>query len=233
MGPKARVSMFVCGAIGGIVPTLATLATTYVTVPETPMPTSGLYFGVMLWAVVGGIVALGNHTPEVRNAIFAGIAAPAIVTNVISGASEAQINRADFVGVGLISSAYAQEGDEDSEKHLLSGLDGPGYVIITPHISGVLSGDMAIPVTAQIRVDEQEEEVFLGRIRSTRAMSSFVVPPGAYSIEIGGKFVDVDERITTINVDIEAEPSRISDFWWAMGAPRSYDIQTIDVTKGK
>ena len=81
------IKMFAFGTLGGVLPSLAALAPTYVAAPTTPLPTIGLLFGLALWAIVGGVMALTNTAAEARHAIFAGIAAPAILANVIAGAT--------------------------------------------------------------------------------------------------------------------------------------------------
>jgi hypothetical protein len=90
---ESKQTVFAFGALGGVLPTLTLLASTYVTIPETPLPAPGLLLGLALYAIVGGVVALTNTSQEIRQAIFAGIAAPAILSSVLAGASEAHMRR--------------------------------------------------------------------------------------------------------------------------------------------
>jgi hypothetical protein len=78
------------GALGGVLPTLAKLASTYVTVPETPLPAIGMLLGLIIFAVIGAAIAFGTGQAEVRQALIAGIAAPGIITNLVAGATADQ-----------------------------------------------------------------------------------------------------------------------------------------------
>lgn len=86
-------TVFLFGAFGGILPTLANLAPQYITDWHTALPTLGFWFGLFIWAVVGGGMALTNATAETRQAIFAAVVAPALLTNITAGASEANMRR--------------------------------------------------------------------------------------------------------------------------------------------
>ena len=54
MQVQSKWSLFGFGALGGVMPTVASLASTFVAVPETPLPAFGMYLGLVLWAFIGG-----------------------------------------------------------------------------------------------------------------------------------------------------------------------------------
>jgi hypothetical protein len=54
-------------------------------IPGTSMPEYGFYIGVLLYAVLGSGIAFALGEQTIRGAFFAGIAAPALITNAITG----------------------------------------------------------------------------------------------------------------------------------------------------
>lgn len=79
------IQLAIIAGFGGTLPTLSKLASTYVAAPLTPMPELGMYLGLLLFFIIGVILCLGFGISENREALLVGIAAPAIITNVISG----------------------------------------------------------------------------------------------------------------------------------------------------
>lgn len=84
------------GALGGILPTLAQVASTYTTNPETPLPAIDLYFGLIVWAIVGDGIALTNTSRERREAIFAAVVTSSTKATVKIAALPPTINNADM-----------------------------------------------------------------------------------------------------------------------------------------
>jgi hypothetical protein len=127
MDGAARRTMFYFGAFGGTLPTLANLAPMYIANWDTPLPTIGFLFGLAVWAIVGGGIALTNSSPDVRQAIFAGIAAPAILTNIANGATEGAMRRKtteliphftvalSLLGSGALPTASAQPSPDSAK----------------------------------------------------------------------------------------------------------------------
>jgi hypothetical protein len=127
MDGAARRTMFYFGAFGGTLPTLANLAPMYIANGDTPLPTIGFLFGLAVWAIVGGGIALTNSSPDVRQAIFAGIAAPAILTNIANGATEGAMRRKtteliphftvalSLLGSGALPTASAQPSPDSAK----------------------------------------------------------------------------------------------------------------------
>src|SRR4051812_34079531 len=88
--PQVR-TMIVWGAIGGALPTLARIAAASGTAVDSPIPNLGVLIGLALYAVIGGIVARAMENPEMKHSLFSGIAAPAIVASLLTGATEGRI----------------------------------------------------------------------------------------------------------------------------------------------
>lgn len=219
MDGGAKWAAFLWGGFGGVLPTAAKLASTYVSAPGTPLPELGLILGVALWALVGGGVALSNTSYETRQAIFAGIAAPAILSSLVSGATSqpAQDRRAALFGI----SAYAQPSD-------LEGVGG-GTVIISPNVNGGLPRSVSLPVTAKVTTGDQTTTVRLGEIKDLSSPTAFTVPPGTSQVFVSDVPVATTGAVTNVDVSVTTAPSVGGDLWWALGAPRNFQIKQVDV----
>ena len=219
MDQVTRRAVFTFGAFGGVLPTLASLASTYVTVPDTALPASGLYFGLLLWAIVGGGVALTNTSREVRQAIFAGIAAPAIIANLVSGATEAATKRktADiypYIASSVLGSAVAAEPTADKAPVI------PGYktLLISPAGGQWRKAIHTRSITAQIRVGDKVETKQIGELQSFEGTTAFEIPNSAETVSVLGQTLVLSQPITPVNAVIQTKPSAFGDFLWALGA---------------
>ena len=245
MDGKEKRSMFQYGALGGALPTLATLASTYVANPSEPFPALGLYFGLALWAIIGGAVALTNSTPEMRQAIFAGMAAPAILMNVISGATEANMQRKivglwpqvtvalGVLGFGQIQPANAAEvtPSEISSSGIVTGKG--TALMISAEVFGGRPVNVDIPVVAEVMKAGKTESISVGSIKGLWGTSAFSVPDGTMRLTVYGKEVPLVSPVTDVNITVNTSPTALSDFWWALGAPRTYAIDDVSVMPKK
>lgn len=117
MSEKAQ--KFVAGGIGGVLPTSVTLATMLTNSPTSRIIediTLGFYAGLVLFFLIGAVVSICTveDTKKLRDAVIAGIAAPALITSVSAGFDKNQ-GDASLFDVGFISSAYASEYEINSE----------------------------------------------------------------------------------------------------------------------
>ncbi|MGH0256292.1 hypothetical protein NKY39_12095 [Sinorhizobium meliloti] len=220
MESSAKWAAFFWGAFGGMLPTVAKLASTFVSTPGTPLPEVGLLLGVALWAIVGGGVALSNTSYETRQAIFAGIAAPAILANLVSGVTgqAAQDERATLFGI----SAYAQPTDLDG--------GGGGAIIVSPIVKGGLPRSASLPVTAEVKSGDQTTTVKLGEIKDFSSPTAFSLPPGASQVFVSDVPVATTGTVTNVDVSVTTAPSIGGDLLWALGAPRNFQIKQVDVS---
>ena len=217
----SRSALFLFGAFGGIMPTLANLATTYVAIPDTPMPAWGLVFGLALFALIGGGVALTNTSREVRQAIFAGIAAPAIMTSVIAGSTEGGGGRrkAEF-----ISAAHAQTQPQTDSSSSVK------MIYFSPSVTGGVNLAGEIPVTAQVQRAGKLENITLGEIRTLEASSAISVPAGIDQVFVMGNPVKVSGPVTQSWLSVTTKPTVLGDFWWSMGGQRKFAVQDLTVS---
>jgi hypothetical protein len=216
----SRSALFLFGAFGGIMPTLANLATTYVAIPDTPMPAWGLLFGVVLFALIGGGVALTNTSREVRQAIFAGIAAPAIMTSIIAGSTDGGgKRRAEF-----ITSAHAQTQPKVDSSSSLK------MIYFSPSVTGGVNLARDIPVTAEVQRAGKLESITLGEIRTLEASSAISVPAGIDQVFIMGNPVKVSGPVTQSWLNVTTRPTVLGDFWWSLGGQRKFAVQDLTVS---
>jgi hypothetical protein len=107
-----RVSLWVAiplAGIGGMLPTIGRLASTFVTDPTTPMPSFGMYFGLGCFFVLGAVIFLGlSKHRSLQEALVLGIAAPGIITNIAAGVADAKFSHQTWLEP-FIASAYAQD----------------------------------------------------------------------------------------------------------------------------
>ncbi|WP_432283399.1 hypothetical protein SLT36_15325 [Aminobacter sp. BA135] len=224
----SRTAAFAFGGFGGVLPTLANMASTYVSVPATPMPEYGIYLGLLLWAVVGGGVALTNTSYEARQAIFAGVAAPAILLNIVAGAtSQSGVEKAAAM-FGL--SAHAEDIQVNT-----GGLDAAKQwaLVVSPSVSGGIPARVSLPVTAEVKKDGKIETVTIGEITDLRSPTAFTLPAGAAQVFVSGEAVATTGTFTAVDLDVKTAPSAGGDLFWALGAPRRFNITGMNVSKGQ
>jgi len=108
--PSEMVKMSAIGGLGGMLPTLSKLATIYVTAQETPLPLPGMYVGLALFFAIGIILCIGFSISDAKQALLVGIAAPGIITNVISGVQHGTTNPAGIPQITLPSPPLKKRG---------------------------------------------------------------------------------------------------------------------------
>jgi hypothetical protein len=178
---------------------------------------------VICLAFVGGIIALAAGRAEVKQAIFAGIAAPAIITNVVAGAAESQNNPKTTALPSVISVAVAQEPPAPQGAGSL--MNGLRYITVSPHVNGGLPSTVDIPIAASNNAGGAQQWHFVGSIKSLSGTSKFVVPADTTSVQIGGTSIPLKAGQSDLTVDVNTQPK--FDFLWAFGAPRSYEVKSV------
>lgn len=219
MPTTAKYSLFLWGAFGGVLPTIAKLASAYATIPATPLPELGLYFGLLLWAIVGGGVALTNTTAEVRGAIFAGIAAPAIIAGLVTGASDKNVAMLDIA-------AFAQDAGWTVRG-------GANTLVVNPSVTGGLPWSADIPVTAEVKNQAGDLlTVPVGTIKDWQAPTTFVIPEGAVNVYVAKKPVPLEFNAggtSEVDLAVKTAPSLGGDFLWVLGGQRKFRIEDLDL----
>ncbi|MEZ5779201.1 MAG: hypothetical protein R3E44_12650 [Paracoccaceae bacterium] len=227
----SRLECLTFGALGGMCPTLAHLASFYATKPGSDLPELGLFIGLALFAVLGSVIAVGFGAKEVKAAVVAGIAAPGIVSNIAAGAA-AEAKRADAETAAIsffVGAAYAQT-DTVTGIVIDPAIYGDSRAVrILPTIKGGAPDGLNLPVTAVVTVDGTETQVPVSAIHGDTAQT-IVVPKATTALLIGTTLVPIGETHQSVDVVIETAPSIAGDFLWALGAQRSYSVRDVDLT---
>jgi len=87
MAPRAMVALF--AGIGGMLPTLSRVGATFLNNPASPLPQYGICLGLLIFFVIGAVLAVAFGERSLRQALVIGISAPAIITSISTGVSEA------------------------------------------------------------------------------------------------------------------------------------------------
>jgi hypothetical protein len=218
------------GALGGICPTIAQLAGSYSAKPAQPLPELGVLFGLGLFALLGAIIATGFGAKEIKAAIAAGIAAPAIVTNIVSGVENQKPAPPVEIAVSAVFSgfgaAFAQSEDIGTGRLIDPTLYGGGRVIqIVPQITGG-DGGLNLPIFAQIAGQSGDSPVQVGTIL-TGAPQIIPIPEGTTALVIGQQSVPLSSENVSVDVRIDTAPTFAGDLLWAFGGRRTYAVEDV------
>ena len=235
----------ILAGVGGIIPTVSRLASTYVTDPSTPMPEPGLYFGLLLFFMIGAVLAFAFSETNIRQAFILGVCAPGIITNIVAGFNDANSSKKTTLNVApFISSAYAQDNMPASHDLLQTNstsesvsTDIPKKIVINTNLSGAGAWDIRninIAITA-IRKDGTKENIAI--FPAYQKSLEFKVPDSTTTVQIrAGEFVsqislpDVEFTNATINSHVRVEGKH--DFLWALGANRMPKIVSVNSSIG-
>lgn len=236
----------VLGCLGGILPTLCKLATIYATKPETPMPQPGLYFGLGLFFMIGAVLALAfaddiadiTDIKDIRQAVFVGIAAPAIIANIIAGASEAKIKIGRFEP---ISQAFAQ-AKETANQTANRGGQTLRNITVDTFIKGEKKFNLIDVDYIVAAIKKNREEKIVGIFSSTTEGNQEARTPSKNTFTIGADVTSLkiymkNSQTTTVNLPNQFNSAKLeillhvdkpNDLLWALGAKRKYDIIGIE-----
>ena len=226
-------------AIGGLLPTAARLATVYTLNPSTPMPETGLYFGLLLFAAIGAALAFGLADNNLKQALLIGVCAPGIITNMVAGAQEAKLRPGasvlSYIELMIPSShaqspAQASSAPTSKSESSLKGnvksqhtIDSSIYqIIIDPTLNttdewtkGVTSGRLIFVNKENISVTDYPFTM--------NRKTEYTIPSGATAayLYLGNKTTKLSiPQNSNAVLDIRATSAQKNDFLWALGARR-------------
>lgn len=232
----SRMECIIYGALGGLCPTIAKLASTFSADPGQPLPEYGFWIGVVCFAILGAIIAAGVGSKEIKAAVFAGIAAPGIVTNVVAGHNAANPLPAVTVtepSAGLridpalfgISTAHAQP--LVNPPRTVAGAAGLQQVTVTPRIEGGKPRG-ALQVQAIVQRGGAEVSVPAGALYLDQGAQVLEIPRDAIGLTVGGERMDFSGQ-TNITLIVKTSTSFGSELVWAFGGERQYQVQSLQV----
>jgi hypothetical protein len=96
-----------------MLPTVGRIAGTYAADFSTPPPAwFGVAMAVALYGFIGAVIARAMGNSDMKQALFAGIAAPAIVLSVLNGATESKNSKNAVSTIKSIGSTTPLSNDE-------------------------------------------------------------------------------------------------------------------------
>ena len=82
---RSYYTVLLIAGIGGILPTISRIGASLASNPEQPLPGLGLVLSMVCFFLLGAFLCIGLQEKRVRDAFILGIAAPAIISNIVSG----------------------------------------------------------------------------------------------------------------------------------------------------
>jgi hypothetical protein len=216
--------MFGWGAVGGLMPTLGKIAGAIGANFEVPVFSFwGVVAAMVIYALIGCVMARAMGEVEMKQALIAGIAAPAILTNVFNGATEGKIKLTDLFFLGHAMAQTPSSAPNTGNK-VASDAAWQPYRTVTfdPNVPGA-SGAMKKPITVRILVPDKEgnaQEWYSGQLNSSTTNTTIAVPKSQAHIIFDGRVnlvVPASPDNVTVDVDITSKSSFADGFWWALG----------------
>lgn len=213
----------VVAGLGGTMPTLMKLAIIYTSSTGTPMPESGVYFGLLLFFIVGAGLGYVLKEEDLKRAFIIGIAAPGIITNMISGASEAKIKLGWF---DPIPAAFAEQSTGKRTITMEAFLDGQNkaanidfdFLVAARHsnmqerVLGLFSTAQDTSNTSGVKKD------------NTIMIDSDVTDIIVYAKDFKSTVKIPAQSFKTAKLALILKVEKGNDFLWSLGAKRSYKI---------
>ena len=237
------MSKVIIGAgLGGTLPTLCTLAASYSANPTQPLPGMGMGLALVLFFVIGAAVAYGLDESVPKKAFVLGVAAPAVVSSIISGVVNAKTSVSGppagsaavlhhlsaLLGISdTLAQAPAQVQGASAESRAISGRS----LTVSPQIAGI---GIASGTTLRVQFLSAKGEVLSDNAVSALGSSTLRVPGGAtvaaVSVSNVGAKVTLPMTFDSAQLDalITAQPA--NDFLWALSGKRYADIQNISLS---
>lgn len=241
--PPHWIQTCLMAGFGGMLPTLVKFATIYAAAPRTPMPEPGVYLALGIFFVIGlGLYHGLKKDKTLREAIVLGIVAPALITNIVSGAGEAQTGRSmQTVGHNmLVATAYAAEVKTETtpDTGIPTGKRMVNIKISPPSemMTGVTSSDIYVSAVRKHPMTGTSETIKYGKV-PVGGWAAYPIPEGVESFKFSAKGFaakEVESEIklpkgtpTTIIVDVKVEYTWWNDFFWALGYKRKADVTVL------
>lgn len=227
--------------LGGTMPTLCKLASTYATNPDTDPPRLGLYIGLLLFFAIGSILASAFSESDLKKAFIIGVSAPGIITNISAGVSEAYDTEARLYD-RIISTAYATEIKHTNNNILTAQTTNPTRkIIVDTYSNGSSSNETKYNFMVAVKDQNQQERIVgifgepskRSNSRNSKFNNSFELPTSAKEIVIYAKgFAKVipvpNNQFTTAKIALVFYAQTKNDFLWAIGAKREFEVTNID-----
>ncbi len=232
----------ILAGIGGVIPTVSRLASTYVTDPSTPLPEPGLFFGLSLFFVIGAVLAFAFSETNMRQAFILGVCAPGIITNIVAGANDADADpeTASLTFTPFISVAYAQDPTVTSSEIKVENVlftsnahESQRKIVVISHFVGAGAWDLKNIPLLVTAIQKDGVRVNLGSFPAYQESIELEVPENASAVQIRAagftNQVSLPEQAfskAVINTHLKIEGKK--DFFWALGAKRRPRVVSVN-----
>ena len=242
--PKLQIICY--GALGGCCPTIAKLGSHYSAQWDASPPGMGVFLALLSFAILGSIIAIAADPRTLKAAIFAGIAAPGIVTSIMSeqnfgskGTSQQQETQEQngYLFLFGIRTAVADSHRTPSTTASDNAAKVAQRIWVEtatdPHPGPWYDANMQvpeIPIVAHIKKDGVFSEIVIGKIPQLNAKAEFTIPLGSTKISVADRVFDLS-NLESITVNSTAKPrgGLLDEFLWAIGQKRKYSFDVNDV----
>lgn len=205
-------------------PSLSKLASFYANHPSESAPEVGVYIGLLLFFMIGSIVAVVVTTSKssYKELLIAGIMAPAMITNIMQGSNEDPTSSPDMahmtegIEFSLMGVAHAAEtvvADFDAVEGRSITL-----YLLSPGLGRKERAKTAVKVL--FRGDESDQDA---EFLASEGLQVFNVPDDVTGIRIsaGGASTELEiPRAQPVVVDAQLTVIGKRDFLWVLGAKR-------------
>ncbi|KZN30043.1 hypothetical protein N480_03605 [Pseudoalteromonas luteoviolacea S2607] len=221
--------------VGGMIPTMSRLASTYVTDPMTPLPEPGLFFGLGLFFVIGVILAYAFSETNVRQAFIIGVCAPGIITNIVAGVQEANTNVSWFNGVPFISSAYAQDLKAPRETEFLEQEPVEPLLRLKNKVVSGSEWDAKTTSYSVTAILADGSTKSIGRFPAKSLTQELLLPISADKLLISAGRISQTIPLPTepfSSIELKSDlvySNKKNDFLWALGAKRETQLSSFHV----
>ncbi len=244
---SGKVGAVVLAGFGGLLPTTAQLAASFAAQPDQPLPHWHILFAIALFFGIGAILNFAfNKEADLGKAIVIGISAPAIITNIINGASGGakapqpvppRVSELRIDGKSwLIPSAFAQQSPQPAPS-ATDGSLGHKSIVLSIGYAGQGRPENSIVTVTAVRKDGSA--TLLGGF----AIGQFAVlpvPNDAVKLVLrSGDSLSRELMLWpggegppsfAVNVRLIARTSGKGDVLWALGADRKTVAIDADIT---
>jgi hypothetical protein len=241
-----QTSLLLAG-VGGLLPTLSKIAASFAAQPDQPLPHWHILVALAIFFIIGVCLNIPyNKENDFAKAVVVGIAAPALITNIIAGATNAPTkNTTAGNNSASIFSLHAVAQERSTSPGATSVPDprsNPTSDHIQINLIAIPTGKYGFPgVTQPLRVsyttaDGQSQTA--GEV-SPGGKASFIVPASAREIRVmalsgASAAAPIPSNSRTVNITAEISIAPKNDFLWALGARREGAVREIslNVTPG-
>ncbi len=224
--------------VGGMMPTISKLASSYVTDPSNPLPEIGLFVGLLLFFLIGAILAWVFSETNVKQAFILGVCAPGIITNIVAGVNEANTSAAGLqsgVTFGITSSALAQDRgenrlilrDTNRETRRLRTVE----IAVDPENAGSWALRHILVTVSYIQ--ENGKVAYATSFPAYAEPPTIQIPPDAVALQVNAgnqKTVQAfpDDPFVAAKFLIRLTVKGTNDFLWALGVKRKPVIHRLE-----